>query len=185
MQISPPNCSLSSQSFLSNLSLLSKVFSMIMFKIKWDLKPLSLNKNLKKVRLLRDLRLQASSNNGKRPCSNINITSNMKCYLNHVCRSKIKSGSCAACPLARRSLLKLATLLTCDFAAQYVGSIAYLVWGVRVRIPSKSEFTQASTELQRYSSQQIFDLQEDNRYMTLHCHLRGRFCRWKETCVIS
>lgn len=98
MQISSPNCSLSSQSFLSNLSLLSKVFSMIMFKVKWDLKPLSLNKNLKKFRLLRDLRLQASSNNGKRPCSNINITSNMKCYLNHVCRSKIKSGSCAACP---------------------------------------------------------------------------------------
>lgn len=73
------------------------VFSMIMFKIKWDLKPL-LNKNLKKFRLLRDLSLQASSNNGKRPCSNINITSNIKCYLNHVCRSKIKSGLCAACP---------------------------------------------------------------------------------------
>ena len=88
---------------------------------------------------------------------------------------KLSLGLAQPVLFARRSLLKLATLLTCDFAAQYVGSIAYLVWGVRVRIPSKSEFTQASTELQRYSSQQIFDLQEDNRYMTLHCHLRGRF----------
>ena len=146
-----------------------------MFKIKWDLKPLSLNKNLKKVRLLRDLRLQASSNNGKRPCSNINITSNIKCYLNHVCRSKIKSGLCAACPRCPEEPFKTSHVANMWLPAQYVGSIAYLVWGVRVRIPSKSEFTQASTELQRYSSQQIFDLQEDNRYMTLHCHLRGRF----------